>query len=88
MSPKKATYKGNAYGFTALDAGEPPHIHVNPGESLDPAHSAKFWIRKDGFELAYNKAGFSNKELNVINKFLNANKEFFEASWFEFFNLD
>jgi hypothetical protein len=73
--------------FSAHDAGEPPHVHVSPGQQANPDESAKFWITADGFELANNKARIDKKSLNAIETFLNQNRDYVLARWVEFFQL-
>jgi hypothetical protein len=44
MSPNVLRYRGFVMWFSAHDAGEPPHVHVSPGQQANPDESAKFWI--------------------------------------------
>ena len=63
--------------FSSADRDEPPHIHVKREKMV-----AKFWLET----VALNRAGgFSRIELNKIAKLVNAHREEFLESWYEFF---
>ncbi|MBA3519082.1 MAG: DUF4160 domain-containing protein [Rhizobiales bacterium] len=63
--------------FYSHEASEPPHVHIDRGES-----SAKFWI--ENVSLARN-SGFSAKELGEVQRFVREHREQFLEAWHDFF---
>ena len=68
MSPKILEYRGFSIGFFSSDGEERPHVRVYRGS--DTGANAKFWITKNGYELAHNKGRFSDQELRKLTVFL------------------
>jgi hypothetical protein len=66
------------FKFFAADEGEPRHVHVRRDKQR-----AKFWLEPT-VALATNN-GFSDRELNVIEKLVTSNRQFFVERWNEFF---
>jgi hypothetical protein len=62
----------------ALDAGEPPHVHVRKER-----RHAKYWLEPT-VELENNK-GFRRHELNEIAKIVNEHRELILEAWHAFF---
>lgn len=85
MSPKILEYRGFSIGFFSSDGEERPHVHVYRGS--DTGANAKFWITKNGYELAHNKGRFSNQELRKLTVFLDQNRDYILARWMEYFGL-
>ena len=84
MSPKlDLKYRDYVFFFYSKEE-QRPHVHVARGSSKGAA-SSKFWLTKDGVELASNGAHLSDVELRRLEKFLSANKDFALARWTEFF---
>lgn len=63
--------------FSSADRNEPPHVHVKREKMV-----AKFWLEPVVLERA---GGFSRVELNTIAKLVQAHREEFVESWYEFF---
>lgn len=61
--------------FCSFDCNEPKHVHVQRDKSV-----CKFWI--DPLLLCKNH-GFAPKELNVIRKMIESNKDIIEEAWDE-----
>ena len=61
--------------FTSFDCNEPPHVHVECGDS-----TGKFWL--EPLELARSH-GFSARELNVIRRIITANRAVILEAWHE-----
>lgn len=85
MSPNVLRYREFSIGFFSDEGDEPVHVHVWVGS--DRASSAKFWIKKDGVELAHNKARISERDLSKIEKYLVLNRTMIIARWFEYFEM-
>lgn len=77
MSPKIAVIEGYTFFFYATDAGEPPHIHVRQGSG-----KAKFWLTP--IRCARHR-GFSQVELNQIERILAVYADEFLQKWREYF---
>ena len=73
------------YAIYFWGQGEPPHVHVSKGRQT--AGVTKFWIRRDGVELAHNDGQISAKDLRKIEAYLLANQDTILAAWFRFFNM-
>ena len=50
-------------------------------------NSTKFWIRRDGVELAHNKGRIPLKDLRKIESYLLANQDTILAAWYRVFNM-
>ena len=61
--------------FYSHEPNEPPHVHVDRDDD-----SAKFWL--DPVSLAGNE-GFAAKELNMIGRVIEANRESILEAWHE-----
>lgn len=85
MSPKILEYRGFSIGFFSSDGEERPHVHAYRESDTDA--NAKFWITKNGFELARNKGRFSDQELRKLTVFLDQNRDYILARWMEYFGL-
>ncbi|MBC7263672.1 MAG: DUF4160 domain-containing protein [Chloroflexi bacterium] len=64
--------------FYSGDRDEPPHIHVERERN-----KGKFWL--DPVRLQYSK-GFSQSEINQIQRLVEENREYFLGRWDEFFS--
>jgi len=64
--------------FYSGDRDEPPHIHVERERN-----KAKFWL--DPVRLQYSR-GFSQSEINRIQRRVEENRERFLRRWNEFFS--
>lgn len=69
---------GFRFFFYSNESNEPPHIHVERGDSV-----AKFWL--EPAELV-SSAGFTAKEINQLRKMVIENKEQLLDSWHAYFN--
>ena len=63
--------------FYSHEPNEPPHVHIDRGES-----TAKFWI--ENVSLARN-VGFSAKELGDIQRMVREHRKSFLEAWHGFF---
>ena len=63
--------------FSSADRNEPPHVHVKREKMV-----AKFWLEPVVLERA---GGFTRVELNTIAKLVQAHRDEFLESWYEFF---
>ena len=63
--------------FVASDRSEPPHIHVRRERRV-----AKFWLNPLALQRT---GGFAPKELNLIAGVVEAHRDLFLESWYEFF---
>jgi hypothetical protein len=59
---------GYRFYFVSFDCSEPPHIHVGD----DKRKICKFWLKNSVAVLADN-AGFTKKDINLIEKDITAN---------------
>lgn len=59
---------GYRFYFVSFDCSEPPHIHVGD----DMRKICKFWLKNNAAVLADN-AGFTKKDINLIEKDITAN---------------
>jgi hypothetical protein len=57
---------------------EPVHIHAEKD-----GHEAKFWLNPE-IQLAYN-SGFSSRTLRELIRIIEANREWIQRAWNEFF---
>lgn len=64
--------------FYAGDGGEPPHIHV----SRDDAE-AKYWLAPTRLEWSH---GFSSRDINQVQRAVEANHDFIVECWNELFD--
>lgn len=71
--------------FWANENNEPHHIHVSKGRQTPGA--TKFWIKRDGVELAHNNSQIPANDLRKIESYLLANQDTVLAAWFRFFNM-
>jgi hypothetical protein len=74
--PTALIYGPNRFAFFAYDCDEPRHVHVTRDKSR-----AKFWL--DPVELANNK-GFSQKDLNEIERIIQDNLDDLRRKWDDF----
>ena len=75
--PSVTIIKGYRFFFFSLDRGEPPHIHVEKGDSL-----AKFWLKPT--RLARSR-GFRQNELTDMRKLVEKHERLFLKAWNDFF---
>ena len=78
-------FLGYAIYFWANENNEPPHFYVSKGKQT--ANATKFWIRRDGVELAHNDGQIPAKDLRKIETYLLATQDSILAAWFRFFNM-
>lgn len=78
-------FLGYAIYFWVSEPNEPPHVHVSKGKQT--ANATKFWIRRDGVELAHNRSRITRKDLKKIEAYLLANQDAILAAWFRIFNM-
>lgn len=78
-------FLGYAIYFWANENNAPPHVHVSKGRQT--ANATKFWIKRDGVELAHNDSQIPANELRKIETYLLANQDTILAAWFRFFNM-
>lgn len=78
-------FLGYAIYFWVNESGEPPHVHVSKGKQTPNA--TKFWIRRDGVELAHNRGRIRLKDLRKIETYLLANQDTILAAWYKTFNM-
>ena len=78
-------FLGYAIYFWANEQGEPPHVHVSKGKQT--ANATKFWIKRDGVELAHNRGRIPRKDLSKIESYLLANQDAILAAWLRTFNM-
>ena len=50
-------------------------------------NSTKFWIKRDGVELAHNRGRIPKKDLYKIKLYILANREFILNKWNSLFNM-
>lgn len=77
-------FLGYAIYFWA-DRDALPHVHVSKGKQT--AGATKFWIRRDGVELAHNRGRIPLKDLRKIESYLLANQDTILAAWHRLFNM-
>ena len=85
MSPNVLRYRNFSIGFFSDEGSEPIHVHVWVGS--DRSVSSKFWVKKDGVELAHNKARIADRDLSKIEKYLVLNRQMIIARWYEYFEM-
>jgi hypothetical protein len=68
--------EGFKFFFFSDEGNEPPHVHVEKGDS-----AAKFWIKP--VRLAKN-FGMKASELAKVRRIIEANEKLVEEKWFEF----
>lgn len=78
-------FLGYAIYFWANENNEPPHVYVSKGKQT--ANATKFWIRRDGVELAHNRGRIPLKDLRKIEAYLLANQDTILAAWHRLFNM-
>lgn len=81
----KALLDFMGYAFYSNEKGEPIHIHVSKGKPSDA--SAKFWIKRDGVELAHNNAKIPQKDLKRIYRYICSNREDIVFAWYQYFGM-
>jgi len=75
--PSVTMIRGYRFFFFSLDRNEPPHIHIEKGDSL-----AKFWLNP--VRLARSR-GFRQHELTELRKLAEKHERIFLKAWNEFF---
>ncbi|MBU6297282.1 MAG: DUF4160 domain-containing protein [Alphaproteobacteria bacterium] len=75
--PTVPRWNGYRFYFFSNEGQEPPHIHVDRGEN-----TVKFWL--DPVEIARN-IGFAPRELNVIERKVQEERENFIKAWDVYF---
>ena len=78
-------FLGYSFYFWSNETGEPPHIHVAKGSPT--ANATKFWITKDGIELANNNSQIPTHEMKKITWYLLLNRARIIAAWYGYFGL-
>jgi hypothetical protein len=64
--------------FWSRENGEPIHVHVCEG--VPHAEATKIWMN-GMVRLAHNKSQIPGKDLNIIMRWLAANRQMIEAKW-------
>jgi len=57
------------------------HVHANSDGKLSEGGSAKFFVRSDGSSKLMNRGQLSDKDINSIQKFIQANYEEMYEVW-------
>lgn len=78
-------FLGYAIYFWVNENSEPPHVHVSKGKQT--ANATKFWIKRDGVELAHNRSRIKRKDLSKIEAYLLANQDTILAAWVRTFGM-
>lgn len=78
-------FLGYAFYFWSNENGEPPHIHVSKGRPT--ANATKFWITKDGIELANNNSQIPSNDLKKISRYILSNRADIIAAWYSNFGF-
>ena len=78
MSPDVLRLGPYQFRFTALDRGEPRHIHVWRGRS-----HAKFWLDPVTLVVSHH---FSKQELRDIERLVTQHAEIMRERWDEYFS--
>ena len=68
---------GHRFFFFSNEGNEPPHIHVETGDSY-----AKFWL--DPVALV-KSAGYNARELRELRELVEGNRHSFTEKWHEYF---
>lgn len=78
-------FLGYTFYFWSNEGNEPPHIHVSKGNQS--ANSTKYWLTRDGIELANNDSKIPLKDLKKIERYILANQDSVLAQWYRFFKI-
>lgn len=78
-------FLGYAIYFWINEQSELPYVHVSKGNQNPNA--TKFWIRREGIELAHNRGRIPHKDLQKIKAYLLANQDSILAAWHRLFNM-
>lgn len=71
--PTVLRWNGYRFYFFSNEGDEPPHIHVDKGD-----HTAKFWLSP----VATGRVvGYSSREVNVLLRKVEDERERFEEAW-------
>jgi len=77
--PTLLIWQGHKFRFYALDAGEPPHVHVfKDGKTL------KVWLQN--LEIAQNK-GYNERELGRLMAIVAERPNDWMGAWNDFFGV-
>lgn len=85
--PKYFTFKicGYYLYFTTSCIDEPIHIHISDTK-LSEKGSAKLWLHCDGTTTIQNSGTISDRDMNMIRKFIHKNINTIENKWKEHSN--
>lgn len=85
--PKYFNFKVGDYYlyFTSQCIVEAMHVHASD-KKLTEAGSAKFWVGSNGEVKVQNKGRLSEKSINTIIKFIQANYESMYKTWKKYSN--
>lgn len=66
--------------FTSQCIVEAMHVHASD-KKLSEAGSAKFFVREDGSSVLQNRGDLTDREINIIQKFIQANYMDMYKTW-------
>jgi len=75
--PTAWRHSGHRFFFFSNEGNEPPHIHVETGESY-----AKFWLNPVAL---VKSAGYNAKQLRELRELVEKNRRLFTEKWHEYF---
>ena len=78
-------FLGYTFYFWANENAEPPHIHVSKGKQIP--NSTKYFITRDGIELAHNNSRIPASDLKKIERYILANQDTILARWYRVFEM-
>ena len=73
--------------FTSMCIVEAMHVHASD-KKLSERDSAKFFVRSDGQAILKNKGNLTQKEINIITRFIKENYREMYMTWREFGGQD
>jgi len=73
--------------FTAECIVEAMHVHASD-RKLTETHSAKFFVKGDGQTVLQKRGDLTDREINVINRFIHENYLDMYRTWKEFGGKD
>ena len=69
--------------FTAECIVEAMHVHASD-RKMTEANSAKFFVKEDGSSVLQKRGDLTDREINIISKFIKANYLDMYRTWKEF----
>jgi hypothetical protein len=76
--PTVVRLDGFRFFFYSNESNEPPHIHVERGDS-----SAKFWLTPPTLARS---VGFRRAELSELQRLVREHQALFQERWYEYFS--